>query len=445
MEVLLEKSSPTTAILKVKLVKDDYQSKVDKSIKDYSKRVSLKGFRPGKVPTQIIAKMYGKGILVDEVNHLLSHTVSDYIKENKLPVVGDPLPNRDQTQTIDWDTQTEFEFAFDLGLAGEFVVDFDQIDGITKYTIQAGESDLENTIQDLRQRFADNTHPDTSEEGDIIYGEITQGEFNAKTAIPVNRVKQDEKTKFIGLKVGDTVTFDIQNTFEDEAAIAHITGKKKEEVAELEGEYTFVVEDITRSVPAELNDEFFHKVLGFHEEIKSEEEFREKIAAIMQDNYDRETEALLKRDVEEKLLEKTPIELPQDFLKRWLLESNEGKFTAEDIEKEYDAFEKSLRLSLIHNRIAETHEIKVEPDELLEEAKRIVKGQFGFYGEGDEMNDVINRIAQQYLMDREKDNYRRVFQQVFENKVYQLVLSNIKPVDRTVSVSEFEEVVKAIA
>ena len=153
MEVLLEKSSPTTASLKVKLVKEDYQPKVDKSIKDYSKRASIKGFRPGKVPAHVISRMYGKGILVEEVNHMLSHAVNDYIKDNKLPVVGDPMPDREKADSVDWENQTDFEFSFDLGLAGDFVVDLEQLNGITKYTIQAGGSGLGKPGYHLRRAY----------------------------------------------------------------------------------------------------------------------------------------------------------------------------------------------------------------------------------------------------------------------------------------------------
>ena len=445
MEVLLEKSSPTTASLKVKLVKEDYQPKVDKSIRNYSQRANIKGFRPGKVPAHVISRMYGKGILVEEVNHMLSHAVSDYIKENKLPVVGDPIPNRELADAIDWDTQTEFEFTFDLGLAGDFVVDFEKLTGISQYNIQAGDSDLDKTIEDLRTRFAENQHPETSEDGDIIYGELSQesSEFSTKTAIPVKRVKEESRAKFIGVKKDDVVTFDIQNTLEDEAAVAHVTGKKKEEVGELSGEFTFKVEDISRNVPAELNEEFYNKVLGFNIEVTSEQEFRDKVAAIVQENYDRETQALLRRDIEEKLLEVTPIELPEEFLKKWLFEANEGKFTPEQIEEEFGAFAKSLKLSLIRNRVAEAHEVKIEPAELLEEARNIIKAQFGIYGEEEAMRETIDKIAQQYLTDKERDNYRKVFQQVFDNKVYELVLANVKPEEKTVGVSEFEEIVRA--
>lgn len=445
MEVLLEKSSPTTASLKVKLVKEDYQPKVDKSIKDYSKKASIKGFRPGKVPAHVITRMYGKGILVDEVNHLLSHAVNDYIKDNKLQVVGDPLPNREQADAIDWDKQTEFEFLFDLGLAGDFVVDLEKLNGVTQYSIQAGEADLNNTIDDLRQRFAENTHPEVSEDGDIIYGELAQEstEFSTKTAVPVKRVKEDQRAKFIGLKKDDTVTFDIQNTLEDESAVAHVTGRKKEEVGELSGEFTFTVEDITRNVPAEVNEAFFQKVLGFAEEVTDEQVFREKVAAIVQENYNRETEALLRRDIEEKLLESTPIELPEEFLKKWLYQANEGKFTEEQISDEYGAFAKSLKLSLIRNRVAEAHEVKIEPADLLEEARNIIKAQFGIYGEEESMKETIDKIAQQYLVDKERDNYRKVFQTVFDNKVYDLVRANVTPEEKTVGVSEFEEIVRA--
>jgi trigger factor len=445
MEVLLEKSSATTASLKVKLVKEDYQPKVEKSLKDYSKRANIKGFRPGKVPAHVISRMYGKGILVEEVNHLLSHAVNDYIKENKLPIVGDPMPNREQADSIDWDTQSEFEFAFDLGLAGDFVVDLEQVNGITQYTIQAGESDLDKTIEDLRLRFAENTHPETSEDGDIIYGELSQAssEFSTKTAIPVKRVKEELRSKFIGLKNGDEVSFDIQGTFEDESAIAHVTGKKKEEVGELAGEFAFKVEDITRNVPAELNNEFFQKVLGYAEEVTDEQQFREKVATIVQENYNRETEAFLRRDIEEKLLEKTPIELPEEFLKKWLYEANEGKFTQEQIADEYDAFAKSLRLSLIRNRIAEAHEVKIDPADLLEESRNIIKAQFGIYAEEESMKETIDKIAQQYLVDKERDNYRKVFQQVFDTKVYELVRASVTPEEKTVGVSEFEEIVRA--
>jgi trigger factor len=339
MEVLLEKSSPTTASLKVMLTKEDYKPKVDKTIKDYAKKVNLKGFRPGKVPTHVVSRMYGKSILVEEVNQMLSQAVSDYIRENKIQVVGDPLPNREKADAIDWDTQSEFEFVYDLGMATDFEVDFSNIPAVPHYTINADEKELESTIENLRERFAEAIHPEASEAGDMVYGELKQdsSEFTTKTAIPTKQVKEDVVAKFVGVKKDDEIVFDIQNTFIDEAAIAHVSGKKKEDIGELSGDFTFLVEDITRSASSELNQEFFDKVLG-PGLAETEEQFREQVLEIVKGNYARESETLLRRDIETTLLDSIAIDLPADFLKNWLERTNEGKFTREQIEEQFADF-----------------------------------------------------------------------------------------------------------
>lgn len=443
MEVLLEKSSPTTASLKVSLTKEDYQPKVDKTIKDYSKKVNLKGFRPGKVPTHVITRMYGKSILVDEVNHVLSHAITDYIRENKLQIVGDPVPNRENSESIDWDTQTEFEFVYDLGLATEFEIDFTAIPAVKHYSINTDEAEVEKTITSLQERFAASVHPETSEEGDMIFGELSQAssEFSTKTAIPTKQVKADALAQFIGLTKGATVSFDIQNTFENEAAIAHVTGKKKEDVAELTGEFSLTVEDITRSQAAEINQDFFDQVLG-PGQVDSEEQFREKVLEIIKDNYNRESEALLRRDMEKALLDAIAIDVPAEFLKDWLERSNEGKYTREQIEEQFDDFAKSLKFSLIRNKIADIFGVKVEYPELLEYTRQMVRGQFGIYGSDDNMAETIDRIAAGYLADRERDNYSTIFNQVFDNKVFAVIREQLATDEQSIDVADFEKIAK---
>ncbi|TDB59818.1 trigger factor [Arundinibacter roseus] len=443
MEVLLEKSSPTTASLKVILTKEDYQPKVDKTLKDYAKKATLKGFRPGKVPMQVISRMYGKGIMVDEVNQMLSQAVSDYIREQKIQVVGDPIPNREKADAIDWDTQSEFEFVYDLGMATDFEVDFTNIPAIPHYTILAGETELESTLEDLKKRFAESAHPETSEAGDMLFGELKQesSEFTTKTAIPTRQVKESEQAKFTGLKAGDEITFDIQTTFEDEAAIAHVTGKKKEDVAELAGEFTFVLDDITRSAPVEMNQEFFDKVLG-PGEVETEEQFREKVLEIIQSNYARESEALLRRDMEQTLLDSIAIDVPADFLKDWLERTNNGKFTREQIEEQFADFEKSLKLSLIKNKVADIFGVKVEYPEILEYTRQMVRGQFGMYGGDPSMDETIDRIAAGYLADRERDNYSSMFNQVFDNKVLDVIRGQVATDEKDISVADFEKLAK---
>jgi trigger factor len=446
MEVLLEKNSPTLASLKVKLTKEDYQPKVDKTIKDYSKRVNLKGFRPGKVPAHVIQRMYGKSILVDEVNNLLSGAVSNYIRENKLQVVGDPVPDRKSADEVNWDKPNEFEFSYDLGLATDFEVNLAELPAVKRHSINVDDKEFNKTLDNLRERFADSTHPETSEAGDMVFGELKQEstEFTTRTAIPTKQVNEANQSKFIGVKKDDVITFDIQNTFADQAAIAHVTGKKKEDVSELSGEYTLVVEDITRQAPAELTNEFFDKVLG-PGIADSEESFKEKVLEIIKSNYERETEALLRRDIETALIENISIELPEDFLKDWLEKTNEGKFTREQIEEQFPDFKKSLKLSLIKNKVADTAAVKVEYPEILDFTREMVKGQFGIYGDDDNMKETIDRVAQGYLADKERDNYTSIFNQVFDNKVLDIIRSQVTTDEKTIEVSEFEALAKGEA
>jgi trigger factor len=443
MEVLLEKSSPTLASLKVTLTKEDYQPKIDKTIKDYSKKVNLKGFRPGKVPSHVIQRMYGKSILVDEVNNLLSNAVSNYIRENKLQVVGDPVPDREKAAEVNWDNPSQFEFSYDLGMASDFDVNLSEIPAIKRYTINVDDAELSKTNASLRERFADSIHPEVSEAGDMIFGELKQEstEFTTRTAIPTKQVKEDVLAKFIGVKKDDVITFDIQNTFTEESAIAHVTGKKKEDIGTLSGDFVLTVEDITRSAPAELNQEFFDKVLGAGQ-VETEEQYNEKVLEIIKGNYERETEALLRRDIENALLENISIELPEQFLKEWLERTNEGKFTREQIEEQFEDFQKSLKLSLIKNQIADRENVKVEYPEILEFTRNMVKGQFGIYGDDDNMKETIDRVAQGYLADKERDNYTNIFNQVFDNKVLDIIRNQVSTDEQTIEVSEFEKLAK---
>lgn len=446
MEVLLEKSTPTNATLTVKLAKEDYQPKVDKTLKDYSKRVNLKGFRPGKVPAQVIQRMYGKSIVIDEVNQLLSDTVSGYIRDNKLPVVGDPQIDREKTATIDWDKQSEFEFAYELGLASDFEVNLSVLPVVSNYTIEAGEKELNDTIENLRTQFAGQINPEVSEAGDMIYGELKQGDFSTKTAIPSRQIKEEAQAQFLGLSKGSEISFDIRNTFVDDKAVAHLTGLKDEDAAALSGDFTFTVEDITRQAPAEIDQEFFDKVLGAGK-VDNEEAFRDQVAEIIKNNYAREADTLLRRDIDQALLDNISIDLPEEFLKKWLFTANEGKFTPEQIDADYPQFTKSLKLSLIKNKMAEQTDIKVESEEVIARAEDMVREQFGFYGNemGEQMNDTIRKIAMNYLTSEKENNYSKMFNLVFDDKVFATLKTQLPLEDKTIDVEQFQEIVKSLS
>jgi len=446
VDITLEKASDTNASLKIVLTPDDYKPEVDKKLKDYGRKVQLKGFRPGHVPASLIQKMYGKSILVDEINSMLSKTVSQYIRENKLQVVGDPVPNREEADAIDWDNQTDFAFSYTLGLASEFDIDFNDLPSVNQYDIQAGEAEVNSTVADLQQRFHTHTHGEEVADGDTIYGELKQvnGEFTAKTAFPMNQMAEEAKPSFVGKKKGEVVTFTLEQAFPDEKARANATGVKKEEAAELTGEFMFEIDDITRHVPAELDQEFFDKVLGVGA-VESEEQFREKVIEIIKGNYARESAQLLRLDIEKMLLDNTPILLPDEFLKNWLLEVNEGKFTPDQVDEQYDDFTKSVKLQLIKNKIADKADIKVDFEEVLEVTRQMVREQFGFMNsEDDEMNKTIDRIARNYLLDEKNNgqNYTSTFNRVFDDKVIDYAKSQLTITTQDVTVDEFKALVE---
>lgn len=481
MDITLEKAGDTNASLKITLTPADYKPEVDKKLKDYGRKVQLKGFRPGHVPASLVQKMYGKSIMVDEINAMLSKTVSQYIRENKLQVVGDPVPDRELAGAIDWDNQTDFAFSYTLGLASEFDIDFADLPSVTRYEIQAGDAEVDSTIADLRQRFHTHTHGDEVADGDTIYGELKQVNapagteddsaapdssdevsedelgadyasadyasaepFTAKTAFPMNQMADDAKGQFVGAKKGDVVTFVLEQAFPDEKARAIATGVKKEEAANLTGEFTFEVDDITRHEPAELNQEFFDKVLGAGA-VENEEQLRVKVAEIVRSNYTREATQLLRLDIEKTLLDNTPILLPDEFLKSWLLEVNEGKFTPEQIEEQYDDFTKSVKLQLIKNKIADKGDIKVEYEEVLASTREMVREQFGFMGgENEEMNQTIDRIARNYLVDEKNNgqNYSSTFNRVYDDKVIEYAKTQSTIVTQEVTVDEFKALVE---
>jgi len=448
MEVLLEKSTPTNATLTVKLAKEDYQPKVDKTLKKYSKSATLKGFRPGKVPTQVIQRLYGKSIVIDEVNGLLSETVNGYIRDNKLAILGDPMIDREKTNAIDWDKQTDFEFSYELGLASDFEVDLSVLPAVSTYTIEAGEKEINETVERLRTQFATQINPEISEAGDMLYGELKQaeGDFSTKTAIPSKQINEEAQAKFIGLSKDSVLTFDLREVFTEDKTIALLTGKKEEDVMELKGEFSFTIEDITRQAPAELDREFFDKVLGAGK-ADTEESFRAQVTDIIQSNYVREADTLLRRDIDQTLLDNIAIDLPEEFLKKWLFDANEGKFTTEQIDTDYPQFTKSLKLSLVKNKVSEQTDIKVETEEVVVRAENMVREQFGFYGNemGEEMNDTIRKIAMNYLQSEKENNYSKMFNLIFDDKVFDALKSRVVLEPKTIDVEQFKEIVNSLS
>ena len=446
MNISLNKAGDLEGRLTVVVSPADYAEKVEAKLKDYRKKASIKGFRPGMVPAALVKKLYGQSALVDEINHLLGHEVSDYIKENKLNLVGEPLPAVEEADAIDWEKDTEFTFHYDLGFHGDFKVDLTKIKAIASYEIKADKKEIEETIENLKKQFGDQTHPETVEDRDLVFGTFTQGEWVEKSAIPMHAINDKSKKVFLGAKKDDTLKFAIDKVFVDAKALALATGKKEDEVADLTGEVSFVVEDITRQVPSELNVAFFDKVLGVGK-ATDEKSFRAQVETIVTENYKREAEYLLRIDAEKAILDAVKIDLPEKFLRTWLIRINEGKFTPEQIDQDFDNVKKDMRWNLIKNEIAEKFDVKVEYPEVVEKAKDMVRAQFGGYLSSNEpgIEEMIEKIAMGYLSDKSKsDNFMNLYNQAFADKVSAAIVANVPYKVTKIDVDKFKEIAAAL-
>jgi trigger factor len=443
MNIVLEKSSNVNAKLIVSITEADYKPEVDKTLKDYRKRANIKGFRPGMVPAELVKKMYGKAILVDEINKLLGNKVQEYIRDNSLKTVGDPLPIREDQYLIDWDNQKDFDFGYEIGLAGDFTIDFTALPAVKSYIITASEKELDETIERIINSYGEQIHPDSVEDGDMIFGTFAQGEWTSKSAIPMKSIKDEAKATFIGVAKDATVTFDVDTTFIDEKSKELATDRKGD--SPLTGEVSFLVEDITRQGKAEMNQELFDKILG-EGKVTTEEDFRKEVLTIISNNYNREASYLAKIDAEKMLLENVKIELPEDFLRRWLIEINEGKFTPEQIDADFDNVRRDVSWNLIKTEIASKHDIKVDYPEVLAAAKSSFAQQFGAYGDlnDPQFDGLLDKLATNHLTDKEKgqENFMATFNLVYGEKISDVIINSVTIETKEIDADEFKEIAK---
>ncbi len=445
METTLDRISSTEGRLKVTLIEADYKPEVDKKIKQYSKTAQIKGFRPGMVPKEHIQRLHGKSILVDEVINLVSKTVNDYITNNKLKVVGDPLPDNEAAKDIDWDNQKEFSFEYNIGTASDFKVDLSAIPAINSYEIEPSEEQISKAIEDVKVRFGKDVDAEEVEKDDMIFGILKQesSEFESKDAtIPTGRVLESAFHIFKGLEKGSSVKFDIQSIFANTKDLGFATGKTEEEAAALTGEFELTVENITRTTPAELDQELFDKAIG-EGKATNEEEFRAELHKVIKENYVRESDYLMDYEVEKTVLDNIHIELPDTFLKKWLFTINEGKFTEEDIEKDYEGFAKGLRMDLIRNEVSANNDVKLEYADILEEVKAEMRNYFGSYSY-DGLEEMLDTMAKKTLKENKDNAVRRYTDRAYSKKIRAFLKANIAVEKKTIQVEEFTKIAEEI-
>ena len=441
MDITLDKKDSNVASIKVKLNEADYQSKVNEKIKDYSKKAQIKGFRQGKVPQGLIKKMYGKSILVDEINHMVGHAIQDYIRDNELKILGEPIPNQQQIESVDWDNQVDFEFEYNIGLVDDFKVDLTKKVKVTEYEIDVNDKVIDQTIDDVRSQFEKMTNPEVSEEGDLLYGTLTQEgtDFSHDTTFDPSVLTKTNAKKFVGKKKGDVIALDLGKLFKEKSQQAAHLGKTPDEIEGMDLNFSFEVKNVNRRELAEVNQELFDKTFG-PDTVSSEEEFRAKVADTISENYSRETTAWLNKTIQDELIKNTKIALPDGFLKDWLKLSSEGKVTDADLEKEYDIYADQLRWNLISGQVAKENEIKPEHEDIKAATQKMIEAQFRGSGLG-QLADQMDSFVEHYLQGENGQNYMKMAEQVQEEKVLEFIKEKIEIKSKKVSLDEFKEIV----
>jgi trigger factor len=428
------------------LSQGDYQPKVEEKVKDYARKANIKGFRQGKVPAGVIRKMFGKSILVDEINHLLSHKINDYIKDNNLRILGEPLPNQEKTNEIDWDAQKDFEFEYEIGLVEDFSYDISKKTKITGYKINVDQKTVDDAVTDLQKRFGKVTYPEASEASDSIFGDLRSKDssdaevlIRENASIPIEKVDKKAQKKFIGLKKDDEVDFEPGTIFSDEDLTRDFLTLSPGE-AKPGTVFTLKVNTISRTEPAELNAELFDRVFG-KGAANTEEEFVNKVRDTIGENYTRETDHFLDHQIEDHLVNHTHINLPDGFLRTWLKASSKGQVTDAVLDSEFDPYVRGLKWDLIKNKIADDLKITVEPEEVRNRAKELIVAQFGGQAFADQLKDKLDAIADNYLANENGQNFMRLYNQLRNDKIMKSVRESISIDEKTVSVDDFKKIV----
>ncbi len=446
MNISHENIDDINAVITVDLTPEDYNPQVDKAIKEQAKKAKLPGFRPGLVPASHIRRTYGKAILFDEVNRLVSDQINTYIGENKLEILGQPLPKEDDKADYNWDFKDTFSFHYEIGLAPQFDIPFTAKSKFTEYTIKADKETLESRIKNLRRSYGKMTNPDVSEDGDVLYAELKQvaadGQEVAGGVVNTGSVRtdlvEDKKIKksLVGLKKDSEVIVDLKKAFK-EADIARILGIKEEEVAALEpATFKLTVKNVNRLEEADLNDEFYTKLFG-EGVVKTEEEFKEKVREEVESMLVQNATQKLQNDIYTQGMEAVKAEFPDAFLKRWLKATN-PEIKEDELEEGFADFLKNLKWTLIENRVITQNGLEVKYEEVLALAKERIAAQIKLYSPGQEPTDQqLAQYAVQLLGDKEQAN--RLFDEMKALKVFDYLKGLVKLDKKEIEYDKFLE------
>ena len=419
--------------LTLSIVKEDYAESMKKRLADFRKKADIKGFRKGMVPMSLVEKMYGQNALVDAVNDVIAEGLNNYIKENNLRVLGEPLPSEEHIQN-EWVNGNDFTFKFDLAQNPEISFELSKEDEVTYYTITVTEAAKNEMKDNLLRQYGSLEEGEAAKEEDFIIVDFEQGETKVEgTYVALRNVAEAARKSFVGVKPGDVLDVNVNEAFENETDRASMLKVNKDELATLDPMFKMTVKNVKTFVNAPLTEETFEKIFG----VKTEAEFDAKVEERIRAEYAQEADFRFSKDAKEYLLEKANVTVAENFLKRWIFVINEGKFTMEDIEKDWPLFIVDYKWQMVRGYLMEKYNVNIEEADLLASAKGFAAYQFAMYGMNNVPEEQLEAFAKNILSQEEQG--RRILDQVENEKTFAAVREVVTLKKKKISVEKFRE------
>lgn len=447
MNITRESVGKLNELIKVKIEPEDYTERVDKILADYRKNAKMDGFRPGKVPAGLIRKLYRKPILMEEINKILSESVTKYLTDEKVRILGDPLPGDNNEKEIDWDNESVFDFELEIGIAPEIEIPVLEKEKLPLYDIQVDDQMISETKENYARRFGTMLNVESATGNEILKGDfhqldssgnVMENGIHKENASFTLEVVKDPKTTdlFIGKKVNDNVIFDVKKAFPNETDLSSLLNINKEQLTSLSSVFRFDIKEISRFIKAEFGQELFDLMYG-KDEVHNEEEFNARITGELQGRLEQNSDLRFRMDARELIMKKVKMDLPADFLKKWLKNVNKEKMTDTELDEEYPKFENDLKWQLIQDQIIRGNDIKVTDEEIMAYAKTYTLFQFRQYGITDIPEEQLNTYADNLI--KNESEKKKIVDRFYEDKVFKHIKDHVKVDKKKITREKFNK------
>ena len=437
MKITKTKISKTESTIQLILEKKDYINQYESKLKELKKRANLKGFRPGMVPVQLLKKMYGKGVLLEELNKIVSNKINSYIKDEKIKIIGEPIPQENKLENTNIDNINNFNFDFKVGHLSNFKIEpFTKKSKYILHKIKVEKKIVDETIKNLQTQYANIENLKKVTNKSSVYGEISYDDKTKKTLLEIEELDNKETNKIIGKSINDIISIDLLKlTKNNNEKISQILGEKMD-IKDSPNKVSIKIENIIERSPAMINSDFFDKIFG-KGKIKTKNEFDNEIKKSLSANYLRESELLLNREIEKNLVSKYKIEVPTNYVKDWITKNNDEKTSKKLLNEQFEQYCNQIKWSYIVDDIIDKNKIKVKNKEIISLAKHQIQNQL--QGSGlQEINKDINKFVDNYLKHNNGENYLKIFNQLKSNKVFNLIKEKVSISEKSITFDKFK-------